>query len=167
PSEFSSTTGSPASMTAMTELVVPRSIPSTLATSDLQVVGLGRPRAGAEGAERLIHERARLAGLGGVGALEQRGQIAQLPGQLERELHPGEVHSELVNQVLDLAQTGDVLGRVETDVAAGAARLEETRALILAERGRVKLDEAGGYTDDEERFGREHHTPRRYLYGSC
>jgi hypothetical protein len=31
PSEFSNTTGSPPSMTAMQELVVPRSIPITLA----------------------------------------------------------------------------------------------------------------------------------------
>src|SRR4030088_269334 len=41
PSAFSSTVGSPASMIAVTELVVPRSIPSTLAIVVPPLIGVG------------------------------------------------------------------------------------------------------------------------------
>src|SRR5579871_1294735 len=41
PSEFSSTSGSPPSMTAMQELVVPKSIPNTFAIRHLSIVSLG------------------------------------------------------------------------------------------------------------------------------
>src|SRR5438552_17622336 len=64
PSEFSRTSGSPASMMAATELVVPRSMPSTFATRDLHVERMRRHSAGAQDGKRLVHEAQGLAAVG-------------------------------------------------------------------------------------------------------
>ena len=52
--------------------------------------------------------------------------------------------------MFDLAQATDVLVRIEAGPPWGAAGLEETDALVLAQRRGVHLDETSRDTDDVE-----------------
>src|SRR5206468_9460507 len=126
-------------MMGATELVVPRSMPSTFATRVLHVARMGRPSAGPQDLQRLIQEADCFAPVGSTVAsvVELAAELLKPAGELQRELDPGQVHAQVLGQVLNLAQAGDVLGRVQADVAAGAARLQEAGPLVLAQRGRV------------------------------
>src|SRR5205085_1470313 len=105
PSEFSRTIGSPASMMAATELVVPRSMPSTFATRVLHVARMGRPSAGPQDLQRLIQEADCFAPVGSTVApvVELAAELLKPVGELQRELDPSQVHAQVLGQVLDLA----------------------------------------------------------------
>jgi hypothetical protein len=90
----------------------------------------------------------------GTGAVpaDAGAQVAQAAGQLERKLDAGQVEPALLDQVLHLAQALDVAVGVESQVAGGARGGDQPFALVLPQRLRVHLQEAGRDADHEERL---------------
>src|SRR5262245_41916310 len=123
PSAFSSTLGSPASMTATTLLVVPRSIPRTFAIAPIL---LARSLAAGVEAELLEDpiesgDQCALFLRDGAGDRLVLGdvapQAAHFLGHAERQADSGDVDAPLLAERLDLAQPRHVVARVEAQVA--------------------------------------------------
>ncbi len=94
---------------------------------------------------RSIKHRARTAplrlGRGALGLAELGAELVQAVRELEGELDAGPVDATLFDQVLDLAKALDVLGRVESKLAAQSGGLQKADSLVLPQRARVHLDE--------------------------
>src|SRR5688500_5564752 len=99
PSAFSRTVGSPASVTATTELVVPRSIPRTLATGDLPPVVLDGHF---ELLQNAVEPRNDVLALRGVLARHLGAQLADLLRDCQRQPDTGDVDAVLLAERLDL-----------------------------------------------------------------
>src|SRR3989442_3033132 len=161
PSAFSSTVGSPASMTATTLLVVPRSIPRTFAMS-LLLLAPSAVRVEAELLEDPIEprdQRALLLRQGAANSVIVRHiapQAADLLGHAERKPDAGHVDPSLLAQRLDLPEPGHVVAGVEAQVAVRARRAEQLLALVLAQRVGVHPGQARGDADHEDRVVRSH-----------
>src|SRR5262245_37642880 len=162
PSAFSSTLGSPASITATTEFVVPRSIPRTFAIALLLLAPSSSAGVEAAPLEDAIEPRDQGALLLRQGASyslvlgDVAPQAADLLGDAEREPDAGHVDAALLAQRLDLLQPGHIVARVETEVAVRARRAEQLLALVLAQRVGVHPGQARGDADHEDRVVRSH-----------
>jgi hypothetical protein len=89
-----------------------------------------------------------------IRGVERLAEPLEFPGQLERELHAGEVEATLFYEILNLSKALDILVRVQPEIARGTRGRNQPFALILAQGLWVHLDEPRRDTDDKQGFGK-------------